>query len=314
MTGPEPSCFPRVRSAPTASHAGLSILWAGNLIAETNSHLEAAGPETPRRARPVAAAADIRGNDRMTATSLQHGDYIVYVDESGDHGLVSIDPEYPVFVLIFCIFQKQEYIDKIVPALARFKMKYWGHDEIVLHEHDIRKPKNEFTILIERATREAFIIELTQLIDGTSFTIIASVIDKSKLASQYIRPENPYEISLGFGLERVCRYLADIGQSDRITPFIVERRGKKEDEELELCFRRIRDGANYLNKKLPYDLVMIDKKSNSTGLQIADLTARPIGIKTLRPEQPNQAYDIIAKKLRKSSQGSVKGWGLKIFP
>ncbi len=59
---------------------------------------------------------------------------------------------------------------------------------------------------------------------------------------------------------------------------------------------------------------MIDKKSNSTGLQIADLTARPIGIKTLRPDQPNRAYDIIEKKLRKSPQGDVKGWGLKIFP
>jgi hypothetical protein len=250
----------------------------------------------------------------MSTNIQRFSDYIVYVDESGDHGLVSIDPEYPVFVLIFCIFQKQEYIDKINPALAWLKTKYWGHDEIVFHEHDIRKPKDKFTILIERATREAFIGDLTQLIESTPFTIIASVIDKKKLASQYVRPENPYEISLGFGLERVCRYFVDIGQSDRITPVVVERRGKKEDEELELCFRRICDGANYLSKKLPYELVMIDKKANSTGLQIADLTARPIGIKTLRPDRPNRAYDIIAKKLRKSPNGVVKGWGLKIFP
>jgi hypothetical protein len=169
-----------------------------------------------------------QGNRNMsTKTKQPFGDYIVYVDESGDHGLVSIDPEYPVFVLIFCIFQKQEYIDKIIPALARFKTKYWGHDEIVLHEHEIRKPKGEFTILFERATRKAFISDLTQLIDNTSCTIIASVIDKNKLASQYIRPENPYEISLGFGLERVSKHFADIGQSDKITPVIVERRGKK---------------------------------------------------------------------------------------
>jgi hypothetical protein len=193
-------------------------------------------------------------------------------------------------------------------------MKYWGHDEVVLHEHDIRKPKNEFMILIERATRETFVSELTQLIDGIRFTIIASIIDKKKLTGQYAKPVNPYGISLEFGLERVFRHLSDIGQSDRITHVIVERRGKKEDEELELCFRRIRDGANYLNKKLPYDLVMIDKKANSTGLQVADLIARPIGIKTLRPEQSNRAYDIIAKKLRKSPDGNIKGWGLKIFP
>ncbi len=90
----------------------------------------------------------------------QFSDYIVYVDESGDHGLESIDREYPVFVLVFCIFQKQEYTDKIIPALARFKMKFWGHSEVVLHEHDIRKPKNEFTILFDKATRKAFITGL----------------------------------------------------------------------------------------------------------------------------------------------------------
>jgi hypothetical protein len=32
---------------------------------------------------------------------VRESDYIVYVDESGDHGLVSVDPEYPVFVLAF---------------------------------------------------------------------------------------------------------------------------------------------------------------------------------------------------------------------
>lgn len=36
-------------------------------------------------------------------------DYIVYVDESGDQGLVSIDAHYPVFVLALCIFEEQAY-------------------------------------------------------------------------------------------------------------------------------------------------------------------------------------------------------------
>jgi len=36
-------------------------------------------------------------------------DSIVDVDESGDHGLTSIQEPYPVFVLSFCIFHKDEY-------------------------------------------------------------------------------------------------------------------------------------------------------------------------------------------------------------
>ena len=34
-----------------------------------------------------------------TAPASTYSDYIVYVDESGDHGLKTIDENYPVFVL-----------------------------------------------------------------------------------------------------------------------------------------------------------------------------------------------------------------------
>ena len=37
-------------------------------------------------------------------------DYIVYVDETGDHGLVSIDPQFPVFGLVFCLANKEDYV------------------------------------------------------------------------------------------------------------------------------------------------------------------------------------------------------------
>jgi hypothetical protein len=72
--------------------------------------------------------------------------YIVYVDESGDHGLETIDPQYPVFVLAFCIFHKRHYSEQVVSALEKFKFNHFGHDQIVLHEHEIRKEKGQFNI------------------------------------------------------------------------------------------------------------------------------------------------------------------------
>jgi hypothetical protein len=68
-------------------------------------------------------------------------DYIVFVDESGDHGLESIDPNYPVFVLAFCLFSKEDYACSAVPAVLRFKFKHFGPDKVILHEHDIVKNK-----------------------------------------------------------------------------------------------------------------------------------------------------------------------------
>ncbi len=67
--------------------------------------------------------------------------YIVYVDESGDHSLQSIDEQYPIFVLAFCVFHKRHYSETIVPALEKFKFNYFGHDQVVLHENEIRKEK-----------------------------------------------------------------------------------------------------------------------------------------------------------------------------
>ncbi len=140
------------------------------------------------------------------------------------------------------------------------------------------------------------------------------MIRKPDLGKQYHAPENPYSIALEFGLERLYKHLEGLGQTERLTHVVVERRGKREDEELELQFRRICDGANFHNTHLPFEIVMAPKASNAPGMQLADLVARPIGIKTLRPQQSNRAYDILETKFRRSPNGEIRGWGLKTFP
>jgi hypothetical protein len=148
----------------------------------------------------------------------------------------------------------------------------------------------------------------------TPFCLVAAAIRKIEFAKQYAIPANPYELSLEFGLERLFRELQTRGDATGITHVVVECRGANEDAQLELAFRRICAGANAMGKTLPFELVMIPKASNSTGLQLADLVARSVGIKVLRPTQPNRAYDIVEKKFRRSPAGDIKGWGLKVFP
>ncbi len=72
-----------------------------------------------------------------------YSEYIVYVDESGDHGLKNINRHFPVFALSFCLVRKDEYLEKIVPDIQELKFKYWGHDMVVLHEMEIRKPPRD---------------------------------------------------------------------------------------------------------------------------------------------------------------------------
>ena len=242
------------------------------------------------------------------------GDYIVFVDESGDHGLARVDPGYPIFVLAFCLFAKVDYVKRIGPALQHLKFRFWGHDEQVLHEHEIRKPNKNYGFLFDPAKRTEFLDAINTLVDESSFQLVAAVIRKLEFCKQYALPPNPYDSALQFGLERIFLELNSRGQAGKITHIIVEKRGEKEDNQLELAFLRICAGANTSNQRLPFELVMIPKASNSTGLQIADLVARPVGIKVLRPAQPNRAYDIVGKKLCRSPAGEIKDWGLKVVP
>jgi hypothetical protein len=241
-------------------------------------------------------------------------DYIVFVDESGDHGMESIDPNYPMFVLAFCIFEKETYASTAAPAVLRFKFRHFGHDQVILHEQDIRRTRGAFTFLFDAARREPFYADLNRLMEESSFTLVASAIHKDRHRARYREPGNPYGISTGFGLERVFKHLEGLGCEGGTTHFLFEKRGDKEDAEIELVFRRVCAGDNYTGERLPFEIVMADKKCNSAGLQIADLVARPIGRKILNPAQPNRAYDILQAKFRRSPGGKIEGWGLKVFP
>ncbi|KAI93517.1 3-deoxy-D-manno-octulosonic acid transferase, partial [Rhodomicrobium udaipurense JA643] len=127
-------------------------------------------------------------------------------------------------------------------------------------------------------------------------------------------PANPYEIALSFCMERLQRWLRERNQVDRTTHVIVERRGAAEDTKLELEFRRIADGRNPVGRMPNLDIRFMDKKHNSTGLQIADLTAHPIGRHVINPTQQNRAFELIEPKLRRGPNGRCNGYGLKIFP
>jgi hypothetical protein len=244
---------------------------------------------------------------------VSYSDYIVYVDESGDHSLEVINPDWPLFVLCFCIFPVEAYTAAVAPAIRRLKFEVFGHDLVILHEHDIRKKRGAFSQLNQPA-RDAFMERLTGIIAATDMTVVGVVIDKVRLKERYQTPFHPYHLAMQFGLERIAHFLQLQEQGDRETYVVFEARGAKEDKELELEFRRVCDGNNRERRPLPLRIHVADKKSNSEGLQLADLTARPLGLHVLRPEQPNRAGAILYDKLFRGAHNCVVGNGLKVFP
>lgn len=234
-----------------------------------------------------------------------YADYIVFADESGDHGLVSIDPQFPVFALVFCVIAKADYAATVVPAFQAFKFDIWGHDAVVLHEHDIRKSKGAFTLLLtDPALRAHFYKRLNTLMADAPIRVFASIIDKKALTAKFAKPFNPYdEIALLFCMERLRDHLLRQGQKGRLVHVLFESRGHREDRGLAIEFGRVcanRSNWGYRQadySQIRFEPVFVNKGANSTGLQLADLVARPIALNFLRPSQANRAYGTIRSKL-----------------
>lgn len=248
----------------------------------------------------------------------RYSNYVVYVDESGDHGLERVDPNYPVFVLAFCVFHKGHYAERVVPAVESFKFRHFGHDIVVLHETDIRKETGSFRFN-DRPEKESFISELTGIIEASKFILISCAIDKMRLRERELASSNPYHLALGFCLETLFEFVQEKRQDGLPTHVVVECRGKKEDKDLELEFLRICRGENRWGKTLPFHIAFADKKTNSPGLQLADLVARPIGLSLLRPNAQNRAFEVLKRKFfckggRQALGVDFEGWGHKIFP
>lgn len=242
----------------------------------------------------------------------EHSDYIIYGDESGDHSMDDVNKLYPAFVLAFCIFSKKEYLEEVVKRIKSFKFAFWGHDITVLHSSKLRKRLDDFRFLHDQVKRSIFIQELNIAIDKSPFEIISMAIDKRYLKEAQSQPSNPYALSLEHCIKEIYQFLKNKNQNRKLTHIIIESRGKKEDKELEIAFQKIVQFHHSSQAAYPLELIFADKKTNSIGLQIADLVAYPIGRFLINPEQQNPAFEILEKKFYRYPEYHENG--LKIFP
>ena len=240
--------------------------------------------------------------------------FTLYMDESGDHSLEVVDPDYPLFILSCCVVTKLDYCTHIAPEIISFKHRWLGHEAVILHAHEIRKAKKDFNFLFNLELRENFQNDLTELIERLPFTLMVTAIDKTQLNYRDAEPDNPYTIAMQSCLEGASHFLHEQGETDKLAHVLVESRGRKEDKDLEQAFRRICEGSNALHRPFNFELIFVSKKQNLPGLQLADLVCHPIGRHLLKPAQGNRAYNIIKKKFRDSEALGSQGYGLKTFP
>lgn len=256
--------------------------------------------------------------------------YIVYVDESGDATWKSANAS-PLLCLNYCLFEKDYYVQTLIPTFNALKFKYWGSDNIVLHERDLRKPdkirdpadRSKYARL-KGERRAAFMSDLSALMRSADFLCFCVIIDKGKIPERF-KAYDPYHIGLSRGFRQIEDYLKlnDPEELNKDLHVVFEKRGHEEDKALSTAYQQIVLQGSLLGQLESYGfsnfkLELMDKRSNSTGLQIADLTARPIGNHYLqasgqRTNTDQRSVEVLMPKLRYCSGSRSKVGEYDVF-
>lgn len=244
---------------------------------------------------------------------------IMFLDESGDHSLVKVDEQFPVFCLTGCIFDEGEYQQTSKAKIDAFKIRYFNNSEIILHSREIRKCEPPFNILLNPITKKNFYTDIDNLMSSLQYIVLASAILKKKLIDKYSDPANPYGLSLQFIMERFLYYLEENNDVGYIS---VESRDPKSNTDLLNTFTDIINNGSMSDRhhvpavrfqRKIQKMIFVTKQQNENGHQIADLVAYPIAKFALDSQKVNPAFDVLKPKFRAMS-GKASGYGLKIFP
>jgi hypothetical protein len=242
--------------------------------------------------------------------------YALFIDESGDHGLTTLNTDFPVFLLCGVLISFPDYQD-LNKRMVELKTGIWGEKKVILHSRDIRKCEKEFSVLFDLGVKANFYKNINEIISNTSYTIIASAINKKLYIQKYgTLSDDVYELALSFMIERAVFFLDDIPEKNKELHIVIERRGKKEDKKLEEHFQRLlARGTGYVSadrlKAYNLQITFKLKLDNINGLQLADLIAYPIARHVIDKNRANPSFDILEPKFYKKNG---KTYGLKIHP
>jgi hypothetical protein len=238
------------------------------------------------------------------------------IDESGDHSLAKIDPQYPVFVLGGVIARPDYIKGELRQQVDRLKVRHFGDHRLNLHTADIVRHRAGFERLKDRHALAAFLADLGLLVRASEVTAVACAIRKDWHIRVYRAAAlDPYLLALEVIAERFCLELENRGEVGCIC---AESRGEVLDSQLRLAWSILKArgslhlSARRISRRIS-GIEFLTKKDLHPGLELADLFVSPVARHVIgRPAKPD--WEIVKSKLLRGPEGAVDGYGLIVLP
>jgi hypothetical protein len=195
--------------------------------------------------------------------------------------------------------------------------------DFVIHEPEIRSKLGPW-----RDPGRADVLKgLGNLLSQLDYALVACVLRRPEYLAQFGQkapdeslPGHPYLMSLDFLIERVVMVLEAQFNGGR-AKVIAESRGAREDALLQHEFARLHlDGTSYIAsswfRQQLHPGIHFEGKGGvyATGLQLADLSARPVAEKVAVPASNPDRWAEVSAKLCRGQETKNSILGLKIMP
>jgi hypothetical protein len=228
---------------------------------------------------------------------------------------------YRAFVLAAVIIRDQDY-ESIDQRWKAWKLNKFGTADHFVHEPEVRNKTGFFN-----EQPPVLFSSLAAEIAALDFAAVVCVVHRPEYVARHglsaldnSLPSHPYLMALDFVMERVVMALDSQFNGSIQAVVRAESRGPLEDAMLEYEFARLHlDGTSYIagawfRQQLQPGIRFEGKDTNSTGLQLADLLARPCGDKVLDPASTPDRWPEFRPKLCPGQETKHSILGMKIIP
>lgn len=247
------------------------------------------------------------------------------MDECGSTSLNAKQSDFGVFALSAVIIPASRY-ETVDRRWKAWKTEVWGDPKRRIHEPELRKSRGAFWFEGRTARQNEVRESLSDVLRELDFMLITVVVHRDEYFALHGRdpidaslPLSVYHMVLDFMSERLVRALHDCFDNAR-GHLVAEARGPLEDAQLQQEFARLHiDGTSYVSgswfrQQLQPGIQFGTKPECITGLELADLAARPCAEKVLAPDRTPPRWPEFREKLCSLQRTKHSPLGLKIVP